>query len=71
MSNIRGLITPECILGDIGRKIPASLQGSGDKDKIQLTGHEFRVSGSPGYELFAQVVRQSVQSLVAQFERPG
>src|SRR3981081_3870166 len=48
--------------------ISNSLQGASNKDEIQVTGHEFRVRGSPGNELFAELTRQGVQLFVPQFE---
>jgi hypothetical protein len=70
MPNIRGLIAPKRILGNIGCMVPDSLEGATDKNEIQITGHILRVRGSPDYQPFTDIGRDRVQLLIAGFEGP-
>ena len=69
MTNVRGLITPERILGDIRSVITDPLKSASNEDQVHVAWHEFRVHGSPRNELFAEVPRYGVQLSVPELER--
>jgi hypothetical protein len=69
MPNVSSLIAPKRILADIGGMVANPLKGAPDEDEIQITGYVFRVCGGPGNKPFADIGRQSVQFLIASFQR--